>query len=208
MLRHPAEIIASAQKSYGTRQSGASRAASWINVTLETEHATRGARRAFVRYDELLTGWQREIERVGALLAVPALAHVDAGRAAAVDGFVDPTLHRNRVGWDELDVPPRMRDMVEDVWREVQPLAAAGGDTPQLRATLDAARAEYAGFYLEAEAIAYSSIAAARPRKPKAQAGGGRPPAAAPPSLRVRLARRVPAPYRRRIRRALGALRG
>jgi hypothetical protein len=207
MLRHPAEIIASAQKSYGTKQSGASRAASWVNVTLETEHATRGARRAFVRYEDLLTAWQPEIRRVGGLLEVPWLADVDPARAAEVDAFVDPSLHRNRVGWDELDVPPRMRDMVEDVWREVQPLAAPAGDTPELRGRLDAARAEYAGLYAEAEAIAYSSIAAAAPRKPKPEAVAAPAPAPAPPSLRVRLARRVPVAHRRRIRRALGALR-
>jgi hypothetical protein len=206
MLRHPAEIIASARKSYGTTQSGASRAAAWINVTLETEHATRGARRAFVRYEELLTGWQAEITRVGTLLEDPALERVDPERAAAVDAFVDPTLHRNRVGWDELDVPPRVRDMAEDVWDTVLELAAPGGDTPELRARLDAKRAAYRAFHDEIEAIAYSSIAAARPRRAKPGATPARQ-APAPPSLRVRLARRVPAPYRRRIRRALAALR-
>jgi hypothetical protein len=206
MLRHPAEIIASARKSYGTTQSGASRAAAWINVTLETERATRGARRAFVRYEDLLTGWHGEITRVGTLLEVPALAQVDPERAAAVDAFVDPTLHRNRVGWDELDVPPRVVGMVEDVWAAVAPLAGPSGDTPEARATLDAAAAAYRGFYDEVEAIAYSSIAAARPRRGRPAAGAPKPEHAPAPPLRVRLARRVPASYRRRVRRALRAL--
>jgi hypothetical protein len=205
MLRHPAEIIASARKSYGTTQSGASRAAAWINVTLETERATRGARRAFVRYEDLLTGWHGEVTRVGTLLDVPALARVEPERAAAVDAFVDPTLHRNRVGWDELDVPPRVVEMVEDVWRAVLPLAAPGGDTPEARATLDGAADAYRAFYDEVEAIAYSSIAAVRPRRAKPAAAPR--PAAAQPSVRVRLARRLPASYRHRIRRALSALR-
>jgi hypothetical protein len=208
MLRHPAEIIASAQKSYGTTQSGSSRAAAWINVTLETERATRDARRAFVRYEELLTAWEGEVTRVGTLLDVPAMARVDPARAAAVDAFVDPALHRNRVGWEELDVPPRVRDMVEDVWNAVAGLAAEGGDTPELRARLDAASRDYRAFYDEVEALAYSSIAAARPRRGKPEPGiRAARSAPAPASLRVRLARRVPAPYRRRIRRALSALR-
>src|SRR4051794_18615495 len=42
MLRHPAEVLASATKSYGTWQTPGSRAAAWVNVTLETERATRG----------------------------------------------------------------------------------------------------------------------------------------------------------------------
>ncbi len=57
MLRHPAEIVASARKSYGAWLTEASRAAAWLNVMLETEHATRGAQRAFVRYDDLLADW-------------------------------------------------------------------------------------------------------------------------------------------------------
>src|SRR5215212_4418947 len=50
MLRHPAEIVASARKSYGPGLTEAGRAAAWINVTLQTERATRDAQRAFVRY--------------------------------------------------------------------------------------------------------------------------------------------------------------
>ena len=56
MLRHPAEVIASAKKSYGDWQSDASRASAWINVILETERVTRDGARAFVGYEALLAG--------------------------------------------------------------------------------------------------------------------------------------------------------
>ena len=59
MLRHPAETLTSARKSYGTYAPAASRAAAWANVALETELATRGSRRAFIRYDDLLADWRR-----------------------------------------------------------------------------------------------------------------------------------------------------
>jgi hypothetical protein len=183
MLRHPAEVIASARKSYGTWQPPASRAAAWINMTLETEHATRGGRRAFVRYEDLMDDWRRETGRVGGLLDVPSLVSPTEEQAAAVDAFVDPTLHRNRVSWDEYDIPASMRDMAEQVWQELQPLADPQGDTPELHAKLDEARAAYAKLYGEAEAIAHSTIAAAKPRK-------GKKPKP-PPPLRARLARRV-----------------
>ena len=204
MLRHPAEILTSARKSYGTWQADASRAAAWLNVTLETEHATREARRAFVRYEDLLADWDRELRRAGELLGSPELAAVDRARLPEVDRFVDPTLHRNRVRWDDLDVPPRVRDMAEDVWRELQPLAEPGGDSAATRAALDAARAAYAELYAEAEAISQSSVTAAKPRRNRAASAAAAPKR--PPSLRVRLARRVPAPYRRRLRHVLRRL--
>ncbi|HEV7845745.1 MAG TPA: sulfotransferase [Thermoleophilaceae bacterium] len=199
MLRHPAEILASAAKSYGDWQSPASRAAAWVNITLETEHATRGSRRAFVRYEDLLDDWPREIGRMAELLELPTLTGGNLReRFPGVDKFVDPTLHRNRIRWDELDVPERVRDMAEQVWSQLQPLADPAGDTPELHRTLDEARAAFGELYREAESIAQSSITAAKPRR-KAKKKAPPPP----PSLKVRLARRVPAPARRRLRKAL-----
>jgi hypothetical protein len=193
MLRHPAEIVASARKSYGPGLTEAGRSAAWINMTLQTEHATRDAKRAFIRYDDLLADWVPEIRRLGAALDVPALASVD--RVPAVDAFVDPALHRNRTTWAELDVPAPVRDLADRVWTQVQ---------AQDGAALDASRAAYQVLYGEAEAIAQCSIMAARPApsaaKAKAKAKGAPKP---PPSMRVRIARRIPAPYRRRLRRLL-----
>jgi hypothetical protein len=191
MLRHPAEILASAAKSYGDWQKPASRAAAWINVTLETERATRGAKRAFVRYEDLMADWPRELGRMGELLEIPSLVGGDLRtRFAQVDDFVDPTLHRNRIRWEELDVPARVRDMAEEVWGLLQPLADPGGDNAETHARLDAARASYGELYEEAEAISQSSVVAVRPRK-KRQNASPKPP----PALTTRL--------RRRLKRAL-----
>jgi hypothetical protein len=197
MLRHPAEIVASARKSYGPGLTEAGRAAAWINVTLQTEQMTRDARRAFVRYDDLLADWLPEVKRLGSQLDVPALAATE--RVPEVDAFVDPTLHRNRTTWDDLDVPARVRDLAEEVWETIQAQDTAG---------LDTAREAYVRLYGEAEAIAQCSVMAARavPRKKAAAKPRARKPAP-PPSLRVRIARRIPAPYRRRLRRAVGKLR-
>jgi hypothetical protein len=204
MLRHPAETLTSARKSYGTWQSEASRAAAWVNVALETERLTRGARRAFVRYDDLLADWQREVARVGARLELPFLRELGPEGIARVDGFVDPTLHRNRVTWDDVQVPAGLRDIAEDAWQRLQPLVDPEGDTPEARAALDETRAAFQRFYTEAEEIAQSSITAAKPRR----GGEARRAAPAPPApLRVRVARRFPVRYRRKLRRALRSLR-
>jgi hypothetical protein len=203
MLRHPAEIVASARKSYGPGLTTAGRAAAWINVMLLTEHATRGARRAFVRYEDLLDDWVPEVRRLGSLIGSPPLAAVDKAAHPEVDAFVDPSLHRNRVRWDELDVPGRVREQADEVWEQFQGLAQPGGDNAAAAAALDQARAAYRALYAEAEAIAQSSVIAGRIGA-RARARAAPPP---PASLRVRLARRVPARYRKRLRAAIGSLR-
>jgi hypothetical protein len=208
MLRRPPEILASAAKSYGDWQKPASRAAAWINVTLETERATRGARRAFVRYEDLLDDWPRELSRMAELLDLPSLSGADLReRFPQVDDFVDPTLHRNRIRWDELDVPASVRDLAEDVWGLLQPLADHGGDNAETHAALDAARERYGALYAEAEAIAQSSVTAVKPRKKAAKPKPAPAAPKSPPSLKVRIARRIPARHRKRVKGALGALR-
>jgi hypothetical protein len=174
MLRHPAEILASARRSYGDWQSDASRAAAWLNVMLETELQTRDAARAYVRYEDLLADWKGEMARVGASLELPLLTEIAPERAAAVDGFVDPSLHRARTGWDELEVPASLRDLCERVWA----LFIAGPDAE--RGALDAAHEEYRTLYAEAEAISQPSVTAVRPRKKTP-----------PPTLRARVVRRL-----------------
>jgi hypothetical protein len=203
MLRHPAEVVKSARDSYGTWQTDASRAASWLNATLHTEHTTRGARRAFVRYDALLEDWSREIARVAELLELDWLRGIDAAAHPQVDELVDPTLRRAQVAWDEIDVPPSLQAPLDDTWAQMIRLAEPAGDGEAARASLDELRAGYDRFYADAEAIAQSSVLAARPRR----GGDGRPPGGAglPRSFK-RLAARglqlVPREHRERAHRA------
>jgi hypothetical protein len=177
MLRHPAQILTSAKKSYGTWQTDASRAAAWINVMLETERATRGERRAFIPYATLLQDWALQLRQAGARLGVQRLAELDRAAHPEVDAFVDPSLFRNRTGWEGLDVPPRVIDLAERVWDLLQ-------DADTNAAALDALRGEYDALYGEAEAISHSSVIATRPRKKKAGAG-------APASLPRRVLRKL-----------------
>jgi hypothetical protein len=163
MLRHPAEIVRSAQKAYGAWQTDAGRTAGCLNVMLETERLTRGASRAFVAYADLMADWHAQVRRLGARLEVPMLA--DALRSARVDEIVDPSLHRNRARWEGLDVPDPLRSLAEKVWAQVQQLVDS--DSAELRAALDASRAEYRRMYAEAEGIAQSSVVAAAPRVPR-----------------------------------------
>jgi hypothetical protein len=207
MLRYPTEVLTSARRSYGTWQSDASRAAAWVNVMLHTEQATRGAPRAFVRYDDLLTGWEAEIKRIAVPLQVPWLADIPGDRRAAVDGFVDPSLRRSQLSWDHVDVPDNVRSMIDTVWAQLTPLTAPESDGPAVHTALDQSRATYQQFYADVEALAHSSIHAAKQRKGAAQSSSAR---AKKPTLAKRVAQKVPPRYRRLVpvgvrRRLLGS---
>ena len=203
MLRHPAEVLTSAVTHYGTWQSQGSRATAWLNVSLETERATRGRLRAFVRYEDLLGDWRTEVARVGELLDQPLItAGIAPERASRVDEFVEPGLHRNRVHWTDVDVPKRIEELAEAAWGELGKLTGAGGDGDEAPARLDAIRETFVATHDEAEVIAQSAIAAAKRSRPRRR-GKSEPP----PSLRVRIARQIPERYRTRIRRVLRAAR-
>jgi hypothetical protein len=194
MLRHPAEILASAKRSYGGWQSDASRATSWLNVMLETERSTRGERRAFVRYGDLLADWAAQLRRAGEQADLPLLRDLDRTAFPSVDEFVDPSLYRARTGWDGLDVPASVRSLADEVWDLFQTLAVEGAEPATTHAALDDARERYLALYAEAEAIAQSSVTAVKPRKQvHAERRGGMAGATAkkPVKLRQRVARRL-----------------
>ena len=173
LLRHPAEAVSSALKWYGDWQTPASRTVSWLNIMLETEYATRGRKRVFVRYDDLLTDWSGQVARTGHALSVPALQDLDPDVRASIDAFVDPTLHRQKVSFADLGVPAAVEQRTEQVWSEFLELAVPDGDGPEAMARLDASREDYRAYYAEIEAIAQSSLHALRPAGGAAGARGG-----------------------------------
>lgn len=79
----------------------------WLRYTLEAERATRGRRRAFVVFDELLSDWRTSLARAArdADLAWP-VPYDDA--AAALASFLDPSL-RHHVVAEEAPPSPLAR---------------------------------------------------------------------------------------------------
>ena len=106
-----------------------------------------------------------------------------------VHGFVDQGLRRSRGEWERLALPDSLRAQADDAWQLVSRLG--GDDDADLCARLDDLRGAYTDLYAEAEALAHSSIAAARATVP---AQNGQLPVAA-----MWLIRRVPAHYKRRV---------
>lgn len=203
VLRHPAAVIDSKQRWYGAWQGQVARAASWLNQMLFTERATRDAPRAFVRYDDLLDDWTREVGRVGTALDLAVVRDAPVPAMRSAHEFVDRTLSRSRASWDDFRVPAALREQIDEVWALVSRLAdQEGTDAASLIDSFEAARAAYIDLYEEAEAIAQSSIVTGRRR---VNVDGRVSPRVASLLKRVpeRYRRRVPAQWRARIARAL-----
>jgi hypothetical protein len=159
LLRHPAEVVASARRSYGEGRSDAARLAGWINVMLRTEEKTRGAARGFVTYDALLADWRRELGRLDSELG---LGLDLAAGGAAVDGFLDPSLRRVSTGWSDVDAPVALRDLAEGVWGALDVESPVPGAAPA--DDLDDMRRDYDARYREAEQLTEWTVVAARAR--------------------------------------------
>ena len=189
MLRHPAAVVDSKQRWYHGWQGDVGRLAGWVNQTVYVERATRGSRRAFVRYEELLEDWTQAIGRVGAQLELAVVHDATPAAMRRAHEFVDHGLSRSRADWQDLTIPVALREQADELWELAQGLAVDDADAA-VHARLDELRTAYGDLYGGAEAIAQSSIAAARVKA----AARPRPPAAA-----RALAARVPDPVRRRI---------
>ena len=189
VLRHPAAVVVSKQRWYGTWQGDASRAAGWLNQTLFTERATRGRARAFVRYEELLADWAREIGRLAGILDLPPVRDASWTSQRGVEEFLDPSLSRSPQSWDGFEIPESLRSRADAAWELVCRMVEADDPDAELITAFDRARASYVRLYEEAEAIAQSSIWAGQ--RPSAS-GKGRP------ASRL-IVRAVPRRVRRRV---------
>ena len=191
VLRHPAAVVDSKQRSYGGWQSDVSRTAGWLNQTLFTERATREGPRIFVRYEDLLDDWTSVVGRVGEALDLSVIRDASAATIVSIHDFVDRGLSRSRSDWTGFSIPTALQEQVEVVWELISRLAEADvEDLEKLTQELEAARAAYITLYEDAEAIAQSSMVAGPAKgKPKRKVG----------NVIIRVAGRVPRGYRDKI---------
>jgi hypothetical protein len=160
VLRHPAAVVESKQRSYGAWQGEVARTAGWINQMLFTERSTRGMPRVFVRYEDLLNDWPRVVGRAADVLDLSVVADAPTSKLRDAHAFLDQGLVRSRTDWpDDLGIPAAVHAQAQEVWELMTRLADE--DRGALNDKLDAARAQYIDFYTEAEMIAHSSIMAA-----------------------------------------------
>ncbi len=211
MLRPPAEVVGSKQKYYANKLGSAHLAASWVNMLLHTERATRPAEgdggRVFVRYGDLLTDWVRTTTAMGHALDLQTMIHTRSDQIREVHRFIDPTLRRVSSSLDDLALPRRLHDLTAETWEELNKLADEGGDTPAAHATFDQLREAYVDLYEEAEAISRSSAEHARLQaRRRALAEAAAEPEARSIADRVPhdVRAAIPPSVRRGVRKALG----
>ncbi|WP_205472044.1 sulfotransferase family protein [Nocardioides sp. SYSU D00038] len=210
MLRPPAEVVGSKQTYYANKLGAAHLTASWLNMLLHTERATRESvadgGRVFVRYGDLLTDWTRTTMHVGETLQLQHVLHADSEAIRDGHRFVDPSLRRMSQSLDDLGLPRRLHELTAQTWAELNRLADPGGDVPEVHATLDQLREAYVDLYEESAAISRSSVVAVEQQLKKAQRAAlpqRRGADRVPHGLRAM----VPGPVRRGLRRLAGRTR-
>jgi hypothetical protein len=161
MLRHPAEVSASRGKYYARardsrRSDDTTRIGGWVNVALTSERITQGSPRAFVRYTDLVADWRQVLSRLEAPLGLTFEPALDVS-PHPVDEFIDPTLHRVQVDWDDVEIPAELREIGERTWSGLTRLADEG-EQPEVLAELEALRAEYLQLTEDALALSRHTI--------------------------------------------------
>lgn len=204
MLRPVTEVVGSKQKYYASKFGEVQRTAAWVNMMLHTERSTRGSARRFVRYHDMLQDWTIPVFGIGQAFDVDAVKSATANDIRKVHQFIDPSLRRVQLTWDDIEVPGRLREIAEESWQNLDRLAEDGGDTPEVHERLDELRSAYAEMYEEAEALSSSTALAARREGQAAAPGAPGAPARAADKVPLGLRRLVPARARRGLRKAFG----
>lgn len=157
-IRHPAEVVGSQDLTWGHRRDDAMRrvketsnVAAWLNVALVTERAGRDLPRSFIRYGELIEDWRSALGRVSTQLSLGL--ETDPTRSGhELDEWLDPSLRRSQVSWNDIELPAWLRDLAEDAWGQLNRLVGDPADTSATK-RLDAIRVDYDARYAEGVAL-------------------------------------------------------
>lgn len=152
MLRPPVEVARSRDQHYlSERDEDIRRArettnvAAWCHGILVTERITRGDRRTFVFYHDLMEDWRNALGCADADLGTGAMADIDAAHHP-IDDFIDPKLNRSQGTWDDLAVAPEVTLIADAIWEAVSRLVENPDDV-QAMGDLDELHARYDRLY-------------------------------------------------------------
>jgi hypothetical protein len=164
-LRHPAEVVGSRDIAYLSSQSDelrltkeTSNVAGWVHAALLTEQAGRGSKRSFVRYVDLLADWRAALAPVQQQLELELNTDLSAPPGErehhAVDDFIEPSMRKSQLTWDDVRTPDWLRDMAEEVWQLLGVLTTTPHD-PDTLARLDEIHEDYRSRYADAVALTF-----------------------------------------------------
>ncbi|HTL97217.1 MAG TPA: hypothetical protein VL181_00300 [Holophagaceae bacterium] len=131
-LRHPGESAGSLSHRDGTPSETAELLQ--VKELLGADRFSRGLRRVWTRYDDLLQDWRGTMERVASGLGFTWPVPLDQA-AAEVEGFLAPGLRR----FDAAASHAGAGSLAIRIWEALQ--AGVAGDEASARAELDAVRA-------------------------------------------------------------------
>lgn len=139
--RRPEEVASSLARR--DRFSGQRSLLLWLSHVLQAEYDTRSMERVFVGYDDLLSHWPREVDRIGAVLDIEWPRHPREA-AAEIDAWLDGSLRHHQVA----PAPARRdRDQLTSwtaaAFDAIETLTTTASDAPRARAALDRIREEF-----------------------------------------------------------------
>ena len=160
-LRHPAEVVGSRDIAYLSSQTDdlrltkeTSNVAGWVHAALLTEQAGRGSKRSFVRYTDLLADWRTALAPVEQHLELDLNTDLASSGHHAVDDFIEPSMRKSTLTWDDVRTPDWLRDMAEEVWRLLGALTTAPHHEDTQR-RLDRIHGDYNSRYADAVALTF-----------------------------------------------------
>jgi hypothetical protein len=111
-----------------------------------------------VRYVDLLADWRTALAPVQQQLELDLDADLTSPPSArahhAVDDFIEPSMRKSQLTWDDVRTPDWLRDMAEEVWQLLGALTTSPHD-PGTLAALDRIHADYNARYADAVAFTF-----------------------------------------------------
>jgi hypothetical protein len=148
MLRHPAEVVGSRDMHYLKNADDDRRLAretgnlgGWVNVALTNERVGRESRRAFVHYTDMIGNWRAAMLDAGEKLGLTYDADLTSDAHHPIDDFIDSSLHRSQLGFDDLDVPQQLVEIAETVWNNLDALSRDPQDEAAMKSNDEMAEA-------------------------------------------------------------------
>jgi hypothetical protein len=174
-LREPREVARSLARREGLSEPRA--LLLWLRYSLEAERDTRGRRRAFVVFDDLLADWRTTLERVAREAAVVWPVSFD-GAAVELGRFLDPSLKHHAapaaLGKTPEDALARLACDAFVALRALRDgeTAARHAELDRLHAALDAADLVFGPLLRELESRAAPSRGVVAPSSAKPATDG------------------------------------
>ncbi|MDO8883196.1 MAG: hypothetical protein U0934_05235 [Pseudotabrizicola sp.] len=113
----------------------------WLRHVLDAERNSRGLRRSFLSYDQLIQNWGGVVDRLGKELKVswPRLSSL---AAAEIDSFLTPDLRHHEAAKEQVLENPQASAWIRDTYAILQRWADHG-ETEADRSELDTIAAEF-----------------------------------------------------------------